>query len=191
LTGTAGFDTFSESNSLWRIVVKRLTALTFASILLVAPPVFAGTVTLKEGGRRLFGVIISRPDSATGKAVVTVSSLSDTQVYQFDIEEVAQIESATGGVRILKAPAAVRAATSAQADVVRRFTEGMEFKIGETSDGWVSVTPAAAGLAQDKGWLPAHLLVQKMQVEAPPREEDEADIPEEGGESPAPEPSEE
>jgi hypothetical protein len=151
--------------------VKRLSWIALAAILFAGTPALAGSITLKEGGRRLFGTIISRPDSSTGTAVVTVSSLSDMQVYQFGINEVARIESATGEVRILKAPAAVRAGTSEDAEIIRRFTEGMEFQTGETSGGWVSVTPAAQGLAQDKGWLPANLLVRRLEIKPAPPEE--------------------
>jgi hypothetical protein len=160
--------------------VKRLSWITLVLLLFAGMPALAGTLTLKEGGRRLFGTLISRPDSSTGTAVVTVSSLSDMQVYQFGIDEVATIESGTGELRILKAAATVRAGTSEDSEAVRRFTEGMEFKTGEKSDGWVSVTPAAAGLAQDKGWLPADMLVRRLEVKTATEEESsnpDADTP--------------
>jgi len=152
-------------------MTKGFLLLSVAVLALFPVQADGGVITLRQGGGTLQGTLISRPDSATGRPVVTVVRPDGGQVFQFDIADVAVIQSGTGDLRILKQAAAVMDGTGESPKVVRRFTEGMEFRAGERSGSWMSVTPAAEGLAADKGWLPADLLVRRLDLPEPPKEE--------------------
>lgn len=168
------------------------------SLLLLVPIGHTGKVTLKKDNRLIEGMVISRPETLTGKAVVTIRGDLDNKVYQFDLDEVAMIESATQGIQILNKATIVREGTSENAKVVRRFTAGMEFLVDRRQGDWVRVIPRAEGLKKDTGWIPVSALTTKLDLEAMREEggaEALADIIDEGPISieslvPKPEPTE-
>jgi hypothetical protein len=141
------------------------------SLLLLVPAADAAKVTLKSG-RVMDGIVISRPEAVTGRAVITVHRLEGNRVFQFDLnKEVAMIESGTEAKWILKETATVRDGTSEKAPVIRRFTPGMEFRLESLDGKWAYVVPEAEGLVKDQGWMPASALTRKLDLEALPPEE--------------------
>jgi hypothetical protein len=125
----------------------------------------AGKVSLENSVRVFEGTVISRPEALTGKPVVTIAQ-PDYRVFQFSLDEVAVIESATEGIEILKETAVVQAGTDESAPPVRRFTAGMEFLVQRKEGDWAFVVPMADGLRTDQGWLPASTLTSRLDLEA-------------------------
>lgn len=144
--------------------MKAVWSAMFGLVLLAIPPADAGTVTLKEGGRVLTGTLISRPETLTGNAVVTISRPSEFRVFQFDLDQIASIQSATEAIRIFKEATIIRDGTGEDAAVVRRFTAGMEVRVDRQEGDWAYVIPEAEGLVKDQGWVPASALVAELDV---------------------------
>lgn len=146
--------------------MKRSLLGVFATWLFLVPAGHAGKVTISKGGRMIEGIVISRPEALSGKAVVTIRRDLDNRIYQFDLDEIAMIESATEETQILKQAAVIREATSEQSKAVRRFTAGMELRVENAQGDWVLVIPEAEGLKENTGWLPRSVLTRKLDLEA-------------------------
>lgn len=139
--------------------------------LLVTPAVYGARVTVKGMGRPYEGVVISRPEALTGKAVVTINLTEELRLFQFDLDQLARIESATESIQLLKEPALIREGTSEESRAVRRFTAGMELRVERIEGDWAYVIPEADGLVADQGWVSASALTRMLDVEKMPAEQ--------------------
>jgi hypothetical protein len=106
-----------------------------------------------KNGKTLSGFVISRPETIGNRYVLTIRKEGSFRAHQFYPERIARIKSATETVSFLRVAAPIRKAPDADAEIVRKFTPGLEVTVGAVRGDWIEVTPTAPALAGDKGWL--------------------------------------
>jgi hypothetical protein len=141
--------------------VKQSVLYSMAFLFWIGCVADAAEVELKNG-KTLSGFVISRPEMIGNRYVLTIRQEGSFRVHQFYPERIARIKSATDTVQFLKVEAPIRKTPNAEGEIVRRFTPGLEVKVGAAEGDWVEVVPTAPALADEKGWLPKDQIASEI-----------------------------